>query len=287
MMHLFDWMIKYTPQVAWIDHRGILVWLSLYAGVLGGGVYLASLIFNNLVGMFIGWLIVVVIKGGLHIAHAERIERLWMMVLKPKTSWISRGLIITVSLAVIGVAQLAISFWMPDTTADVVFKVLAGIFSVGIILYAGLALEEMSAVPLWDTIALPLQFLVWGLLSGISLLMVINSVINRNDFGMMLAFMILLVAALIMLILFLWTGAYSQSAVRESIREILKGNLIILFWLGVLVIGLLVPIIISIAMLQGMAILLSISIVLLICELVGGLALSYCIMKAGLYRPLI
>jgi formate-dependent nitrite reductase membrane component NrfD len=286
-MQLHDWMVKYTPQAAWIDRRGMLVWLSLYAGILGGGVYLASLIFNNFAGMFIGWLIVVVIKGGLHIAHAEKISRLWMMVLRPKTSWISRGLIITGLLALFGAIQLAISLWMPDTAAETIFKVLAGMFSVGVILYAGLALGDMASIPLWNTIALPLQFLVWGLLSGISLVMVVNSGANRNDFTMLLAFLILLVAALVMLMLFLWAGAYSQPAARESVREILRGNLTLPFWLGVVVIGLLIPIIISISMLEGLAPVLSISIVLLVCELAGGLAVSFCIMKAGLYRPLI
>jgi len=77
--------------------------------------------------MFISWLIIVVIKGGLHIAHAEKVSRLWMMILKPKKSWISRGLIITALLALFGAVQLALSFWMPGTSLELIFKVVTGV----------------------------------------------------------------------------------------------------------------------------------------------------------------
>ena len=67
-MEAHEWMIKYTRQTEWIDRRGILLWLALYTGGLGGGLYLVSLYFNSFWGMLISWLIVAVLKGGFHLA---------------------------------------------------------------------------------------------------------------------------------------------------------------------------------------------------------------------------
>jgi len=281
-------MVNSTPQAAWIEKKGALVWLSLYAGVLGGGAYLASLVFNSLWGMFISWLIVVIIKGGLHIAHAERFSTLWMMILKPKTSWISRGLIITALLAVLGIIQLAFSFFMPGTAAEIVFKVLAGIAAAGVILYAGLALSDITSIPLWNSATLPLQFIIWGLLNGIALVMVVNSMTEVALSGMLAAGnLILIVAAVFTLLLFFWTGM-SQPVARESALRILRGSLAFLFWAGTVFVGIILPLIITIVLLaSGSAPDLMLAVIILICELTGGLSLSFCIMRAGLYRSII
>ena len=64
-----EWMVKGNRQTEWIENRGILLWLAFYAGGLGGGLYLVSLFFNNLWGMFIGWFIVAVLKGAFHFIY--------------------------------------------------------------------------------------------------------------------------------------------------------------------------------------------------------------------------
>lgn len=281
-------MVNFTPQVAWIEKKGALVWLSLYAGVLGGGGYLASLIFNSLWGMFISWLIIVVVKGSLHLAHAERFSRLWMMVLKPKKSWISRGLIITALLIVFGIIQLALSFWMPGTAPEIVFKVLTGITAVGIILYAGLALSDVTSIPLWNTATIPLQFIIWGLLNGIAVVMVVDSIIGVSISSLLVAGnLVLIIAAVVTLLLFFWVGM-SQHVARDSALRIVRGNLAFLFWLGVVFAGIILPVVISsLLMTFGLVPGLILSVVILVCELIGGLSLSFCIMRAGYYQNLV
>jgi hypothetical protein len=66
-MEIYHWMINYTRQTEWIDRRGLILWIAFYTGGLGGGLYLVSLFFNSIWGMFIGWLIVAVLKGGAHL----------------------------------------------------------------------------------------------------------------------------------------------------------------------------------------------------------------------------
>ena len=88
-----EWMVKGNRQTEWIDNRGILLWLAFYTGGLGGGLYLVSLFFNNLWGMFIGWFIVAGLKGGFHFIYLGQPARFWRLVMHPQTSWLSRGLL--------------------------------------------------------------------------------------------------------------------------------------------------------------------------------------------------
>ena len=90
-MKPYDWMVTYTPQTDWIKGGGAIVWLSFFAGLFGSGAYLASLYFDSFTGTVVSWLIIAVLKGGLHVGHAKKPLRLWRMVLKVRTSWISEG----------------------------------------------------------------------------------------------------------------------------------------------------------------------------------------------------
>ena len=81
----WEWMIKPTAQKQWIEGRGILLWLAMFFG-LGAGLYLVAALFNSLLGMFVGWLIVIFGFGGFHIAFLGRPLRFWRMVFKPQTS---------------------------------------------------------------------------------------------------------------------------------------------------------------------------------------------------------
>ena len=92
-MEIHEWMVGYTRQTEWIDRRGIFLWVAFYAGALGGGLYLASLYFHSLWGMFLSWLIIAGIKGGAHLIDLGKPWRFWRMVFRPGTSWLSRGII--------------------------------------------------------------------------------------------------------------------------------------------------------------------------------------------------
>ena len=73
-MEIHQWMINYTRQTEWIDRRGLILWIAFYTGGLGGGLYIVSLFFNSIWGMFIGWLIIAVLKGGAHLLYLGKPE---------------------------------------------------------------------------------------------------------------------------------------------------------------------------------------------------------------------
>jgi formate-dependent nitrite reductase membrane component NrfD len=286
-MKPYEWMVGYTPQTEWIEHKGILIWLSLYAGILGGGCYLVSLYFNNLWGMFISWLIVLVIKGGLHMAHAERPLKLWRMFLRPQTSWISRGLILTVLFIGFGAIQLILSYWATGAAGELIFKVLAGITGFGIIIYAGFTMSYVKGIPFWNSALLPVLYIFWGVLSGLSLVMVIG--LSASVIRPVIAVnMGLLITGIILIAMYLWTATYTETTAKESVTELIHGSLSLVLWIGVFLLGIIIPLIILlIDYLGDTTIASSLSPLMLACEIIGGLAFLYCILKVGVYNPLI
>ena len=286
-MKLYNWMVAYTPQTAWIERRGIFIWLSLYSGVLGGGAYLVSMLFNSLAGMFISWLIVLVVKSGLHIAHAEKPLRLWRMLLRPQTSWISRGLLLTLVMIVFGAVQLAFSWWAPGTAGVTVFKILAGMAAFGVMLYGGFTMNYINGIPIWNAAAVPLLFILWGIYAGLAMLLAVNA----GAAGMSTitgANAVAALALLVVAIIYLLTETYQGATARQSVRELMRGSLALLLGIVSLLIGIIVPLIISwFYYSTGMSIPQSLALFILACQITGGLAFSYAILKAGLYRPML
>jgi formate-dependent nitrite reductase membrane component NrfD len=287
-MKPYEWMVKYTPQTVWIERKGLMIWLSMYFGILGGGAYLVSLYFNNLIGMFISWLIVLVIKSGLHVAHAEKPLKLWRMILRPQTSWISRGLILTVLFIGFGAVQLALSYWAPGTGGEIVFKVLAGIAAFGVMVYAGFLMSYVNGIPFWNAAILPALFILWGILSGLALIMAISSGVASVDIRVMLAGIFgLSIAAIILIGLYLWTMVYEGPTGKQSVRELSRGYVAFVSGIGVVLFGLIVPLVISLSSYLGGNILApSLAILVFVCEIIGGLALTYSVLKVGVYSPL-
>ena len=286
-MKPYEWMVKYTPQKVWIERKGLIIWLSMYFGMFGGGAYLVSLYFNNLAGMFISWLIVLVIKSGLHVAHAEKPLKLWRMLLRPQTSWISRGLILTILFIVFSAAQLAFSVGAPGTVGELIFKVLGGIAAFGVMVYAGFVLSYVGGIPFWNVAVLPALFILWGILSGLSLV----SIAGLDGGGVktaMVAGIVLSAAALVVIGLYLWTETYGGPTAKESVRELTRGSLGVLWGIGVIFIGIMIPLAVSlITYFSGSQFNSSLTILIFLCEMIGGLAFTYGVLKVGVYGPLI
>jgi formate-dependent nitrite reductase membrane component NrfD len=283
-----EWMVKYTHQTEWIDRRGIFLWIAFYAGGLGGGLYLISLFFNNLWGMLISWLIIAVIKGGAHLIFLGKPLRFWRIVFRPGSSWLSRGIIFVFSFVLFGAIQMGFTYWMPGGPGEIVFKVLAGLAAFGITVYTGFVLNTVKGVPFWNSTLLPLLFVLCGLLGGFGL----SVVIALNGGGIDLAAAEtgsrwLLIINVLLIIIYLWSAANREVTGRRSVMEQMKGELAPMFWIGIVVLGIIVPGVIALASIFAGGI----SSVLLIagvtCEIAGGLALRYCILKAGAYTPLV
>jgi len=287
-MKPYEWMVKFTPQTEWIEQRGLLVWLAEVSGGLGGGLYLVSLYLDSLWGMFVSWSIVVALKGGFHLAYLGKPLRFWRMVLKPQNSWMSRGLIIVFLFIGFGALQLITSYLFPGTAWELLFKGLAGITAFGTAMYPGFAMNYVNGIPFWNSALLPILFIVYGILDGFGI--VIAIALSGGDVNIAAAEVgsrIFLIISAIILGIYLWSATYVGQAGKYSVKELLRGSVAPVLWLGVVLCGIAIPIVIVISssFVGGMSAPLLIGGIM--CDMIGGLSLKYCLLKGGIYAPLI
>lgn len=287
-LQIHEWMINYTRQTEWIDRRGLLLWLAFYTGGLGGGLYLVSLYFESLWGMFIGWFIVAIIKGGAHLLFLGKPLRAWRIVFRPHSSWLSRGILFVLSFAIFGAIQMAFTYWAPGSAGEVVFKVLGGITAFAVSIYTGFVLNSVKAVPFWNSTLLPILFILCGVLGGFGLSVVIA--LNGGDVELAAAetgSRWLLIANAVLIGIYLWTASHRESTGKKSVLEHLRGQLAPFFWVGIVVLGIVIPL--GIALFTSFNHDVSSWLILtgVVCEIIGGLSLRYCVLKAGAYKPLV
>lgn len=284
----YDWLLRYTRQTEWIDGRGILIWLAEVSSGLGAGLYLFSLYFNNLWGMFIGWLILVVLKGGFHLSYLGRPLRFWRIVLKPGTSWLARGFIFMLFFVGFGAIQFALSYWLPGTTEEIVFKILAGVMALIVAIYPGFVMNYVNSIPFWNSALLPVLFILGGFLDGCALIIAIGLLGGSVDIMTAEAISrVLLVITAIFIAIYLWSASYMGIAGKGSVTELIRGSIAPILWGGVVLCGIIVPIVIAISSYFTAEVSAPLLIVAIGGETIGAFALKYCILKAGIYTPLI
>ncbi len=286
-MEAHEWMVRSTYQTEWITRRGILLWLAMYTGGLGGGLYLVSLYFNSFIGMLVSLLIVAVLKGGFHFAYLGKPLRFWRILFRPKTSWISRGFIFVVGFVGFAAIQLMLFHWLPGTVWEVLLKVLAGLMAIGVIVYTGFVLNSVKAVSLWNSPLLPLLFAMCGLLGGFGLSTVIalyggNVDLHAAEAGTRW----LLIMNALLIAVYLWKAAQKDETGKKSVVDQMRGSVAPVFWAGVVVLGIAAPLAAALFSDRSGQWMPFVLIAAVICEIVGGLSIRYCLLKAGIYKPL-
>jgi formate-dependent nitrite reductase membrane component NrfD len=286
-MKSYEWMVEYTPQTNWIEGHGKFIWLAEVFGALGGGLYLVSLFCNSMQGMVIGWLMVVAIKGALHMAHLGRPSRFWRLFLKAGTSWLARGLVFVALFGLFGALQLISSYWLTGTGWEILFKILAGTLAGLVAAYSGFVMSYVNGIPFWNSALLPLLFLVLGLFGGSALLTLIGLLGRNADFIAALGFALsLLPVSACLIALYLWTATYTCPAAKRSVMELIHGSLTLPLWIGVVFCGVVIPA--GAFLFINVLGYLPISLLAITATgiLVGVFSFNYCLLKAGLYRPL-
>lgn len=284
-----EWMLKGNRQTEWIDNKGLLLWLAFYTGGLGGGLYLVSLFFNNLWGMLAGWIIVAVLKGSFHMLYLGKPTRFWRLLSHPQSSWLSRGLFFVAGFAGVGFIQILLSYFVPEQTALILaLKVIAGTFALCVATYTGFVLNNVKGVPFWDLPILPLLFVACGILGGFGMTVAIG--ISATEINMAAAEMgsrIMLLINALLIVIYLAMAARDHRTGQQSVLFQLTGGISPIFWICVVLLGILIPASIAVYSLFGGEAVSLILILGTVCEITGGVMLRYCVLKSGIYNPLI
>jgi formate-dependent nitrite reductase membrane component NrfD len=284
----YDFMVKAQQQKDWIDGRGNFIAFAFFLGGISGGLYLASAYFDNLVGMFVAWLLALCM-GGSYMMHLSHPMRFWRMFMKPKTSWIARGFIFIMLFLGFTTIQLILSQWAPDATGAITtFKVIAGIFAFAQSIYTGFAVSYVSAIKVWNSAIVPVLFVTCGITGGLAILLAV--MIGQDSYQIVALeniIRVVLIALAIIIGVYLWNTTYSSTSAREAILRLIGGSLAPLFWIGVFLFGIVIPVAVSISTYYIHDASSGLLITAIVSEIIGGLALRFAILKAGVYTPLL
>ncbi len=284
----YEWMTKPTPQAEWIEGGGKFIWLALFFTETGAGLYFVSLFFKDPLGMLLGWLVCLLLGGGCFMVHMGHPFRAFRAVLKPQTSWISRGVISLSAFGLFGSLYLVLCYLQPSRDF-LVLKVIMGSLCILVAIYAGMLMSYVRAIPLWNTGLLPISYVVSGLWSGSEILLGIRLLTGAPLEQIEPWIHVLLPSFALILVLYLVSITSASSVGWMSVKRIVAGDLSMHFYLGSVLIGLIFPV--TVVLYSFYAGITEVSPALLItaifCGLIGDLTVRYCILKGGLYSPVI
>jgi formate-dependent nitrite reductase membrane component NrfD len=286
----YEFMVRHTPQKEWIENRGILMWLAMFFIELGAGAFVVASFFDNRLGMLAGWLLCGVLGGGFHLLYLGHPLRFWRMLFSSgwKTSWVSRGLLFVTLFLSLGLIHMMLLAWASPMRG---LLIAADVFAFLTIIYVGFVMASVNGIPLWNTALLPVLYLVLGVWGGFGLTLLALIATGATEIAMGTVeegARVFLISYAFIVFVYLFTTRYQGETGKASIREIVAGKLAPLFWIAVAFLGAALPLgaaLVSLA--AGWSIPAGLLSALIIFELLGDLSLRYCILKAGLYAPLI
>jgi formate-dependent nitrite reductase membrane component NrfD len=296
-----EWMVKPMHQREWIERRGIMIWIAETFTSLGAGLYLVSLFINSWWGLLVGWIIIMFLKLPIHLAYFGKPWRFYR-TLPPfsnawKTSWFARGILFSVFFGTFGFIQLV--FGQPDLANLIghsianpiyyTFGVLAGLNALGVGIYGGFIMNYVKGIPFWNQGLLPVFIMLAGVADGFGLIMGIA--LAGGDASVAWAEVgsrYLLLINVLLIVTYLISAGYTSAVAKLSIQELLKGPSAFVFWVGLIILGLAIPAAVSLVGLVGGEEASSVLLIVAIAaHTLGAFSLKYCLLRVGIYRPLL
>ncbi|MBP1764695.1 MAG: psrC [Firmicutes bacterium] len=161
-------------------------------------------------------------------------------------------------------------------------------FAVGVAIYTGFLLSALVAKPLLNVAVLPLLFLVSGLSAGIAAnillgLTVFRSTVAKENLKFLLTLDLRVIPFELLTLFLLFTGLYFHGGTYAAIAgaALTAGIWAKVFWIGVVGIGLALPVIIAVTSLHGHVYKLQMVLLNSALALVGVLLLRLYILYAG------
>jgi len=277
--------------------------IALFLGGIGAGQFVVSTwAFDYPLGAVTGMIFVAVGKSAAHLAYLGRPSRFFRLFLRPKSSWISRGLIAMVVMIISGIAYLAPYLapivginWTAWTMHDALGTAFLGIAIIAafvVMVYDGFVLNSCKSISSWHTMLLPVMFFIYAVAGGVAMTALLATVDPGSALSLeeVVTLDTFLLSAMFAMVVFYIMNLYTSDLTgKESLRRLLMSRTAIFFVGLALVAGLLVPLMLTAlhqfeslcALATG---LLAISALL---ELAGDLSVRHSILKAGLHAPVL
>jgi formate-dependent nitrite reductase membrane component NrfD len=273
---------------------------------VGGGIFLLARLLGieRRLGLWLGLPVVDLVSfvvigvGGLVLVWTlGRPLRVLLAVMKPGTSWISRGAIADFIFLIVGGVLIlpgltlgaATPFaWLPwdpwaSNATGKTMEVLALLSAAVVIFYAGQVLADGTAIPYWRSPVIPIQFVLSSLAISMGTVMLMEALngtsIDAGQFWLLLAFLALL---LVSIVWHLRTNTTTPGK-AESLELLLRGRFRGAFLVGVVAAGTVLPMLVALVGVASTASRDAMGIVSLLCTLPAGFALRLITLRVGIY----
>jgi formate-dependent nitrite reductase membrane component NrfD len=273
---------------------------------VGGGIFLLARLLGieRRLGLWLGLPVVDLVSfvvigvGGLVLIWTlGRPLRVLLAVMKPGTSWISRGAIADFIFLIVGGVLIlpgltlgaATPFaWLPwdpwaSNATGKTMEVLALLSAAVVIFYAGQVLADGTAIPYWRSPVIPIQFVLSSLAISMGTVMLMEALngtsIDAGQFWLLLAFLALL---LVSIVWHLRTNTTTPGK-AESLELLLRGRFRGAFLVGVVAAGTVLPMLVALVGVASTASRDAMGIVSLLCTLPAGFALRLITLRVGIY----
>jgi polysulfide reductase chain C len=275
----FNTELKCQQEWGWL----LTIWLFL--GGSGSGLFLLFGIFDLPPFLALVSLGLVLLGGVVLLSELGSPLRAWRGFFRLRTSWLSRGVLFVACFIVSGFLATAPDFasfaWLPWSSASVLGRILgwiAGLSALMITLYPGFFLAANRAIPFWNTPILPVIFFTYAVM-GASGIVLLAAPFLKDGVGQVVSLAAVpIIVNLVMVPVYLLVMDRSGGAAKESVRLLARAPLGWIFWIGVVAVGLVLPLPAILWFHQalvpaGAGI------------LIGGLLFRYSVLKAGVYVP--
>lgn len=277
-----QFLIGYQQQQEW----AWLIAAAFFLGKVGGGVFVISFAAGFDLGALVGVLLVGVGKTTAHLLYLGRPERFLRAMMRPQTSWISRGILAMMAFCTFGAVSLApylhIGF-VPDAVATG-FAIAALPFAVVLMFYDGLVLKASKGIRLWDTYLMPVLMLFYAAVGGIALTLALQVVAGDAETRTLEWLGVALIVVNFALLLFYLVDSRLRGAAADlAVTLLTRDRLARIFVTAVVVeiVGTLVLAVIALAAHNRVVLP-----IVAVADSAGQFFLFFAILRAGLHTPI-
>jgi polysulfide reductase chain C len=288
-----------SSNIVW----GWWVVLYLWLAGIGGGAYIAAYLVHNLTGgrhrtlLRLGtYVSIPVFALGMIFLTIDlgRSERFWHMFVRFRPSsvmWFGTYFLLigTVVGAGLVLRELAELLGYEIANLDVVERVvttLGFLFALIVVAYVGVLFAQ-TARSLWEaTLLLPWLFIASALSTGIAALAIVLRIVPTSERPEVLTQLerldvVFIVLELVLLAIFVIWLAGAGSAAQAALGKLITGGMGVIFWVGLVILGLVVPLALEWRALRTKATTPAIIYGAPLLVLLGGLVLRYVIVFAA------
>jgi len=284
---------KYSTGVRFNHQMGTLEVLSFLGEGVGATLYILGVVLGRVHIAMLGIAFVVFAVLVLR-AHLGQPTRAWRALTRLVTSTVSRGTLLISGFLGFSVLSVLAHYVALLEPLRGLLTVVALVFAVPVILYAGFLLRSMKAIRFWRGFFVPVAFTAHSLATGFTIVLALlawRGVEETSQDWLQPAGLGSLLLAAVMSLVHLY-GVERSAGTEASIARIRKGDLRGRFHWGAIVLGLAVPFVVwlgayVLGAIMGATAATAVFTLGALCRLYGDYAYRSCIVVAGAYEPLL